>query len=219
MIVERAIKRVLEAAIQPYLDSPALFKAFLIDEGLDEDEADGAATYIEANPPHVNLGYPRQNSSFPYVAITVGQETTAQDWLGEDAETLDDDGEYYTDDDGNPVDHYERRWDHRFDIYLYTDNADTCSWYYALLRRVLMQARPVFQAAPYHLDEITYSGAELVPDARYLPTNIYTRRLSMQCRSDQAYELSTQRGTSIVGAHVDDGVTTDVTAEVTPYVE
>jgi hypothetical protein len=65
------------------------------------------------------------------------------------------------------------------------------------------------------IEEITYTGAELAPDTRYMPDNIFVRRFSIDCKSDQNYQ---DRGDGVgvgdrVSAMQDDGGQSDPGSE------
>ena len=110
--------------------------------------------------------------------------------------------------DGNRIDVHSRRWEHRFDLFVYANNADVCSWLYGYLKETCLRARSAWVQAD--LDEIQLSGAELAPDPRYLPADIYVRRFSISCRSDSPYAESLHPGigpgTTAGGMFTDDGV-------------
>lgn len=202
--VERMIYQAIKDGVAAYEADPAAFEAFLLAGGLTAEEAGKGRQYIAERPPVVIMGFPRRDAQIPCVALTVGGESVAADWLGEDVSDLDEDGERYLDDQGNPADMHGRRWQHNFDCYVYADNGDACAWYYQMVKNIAMVSRATWQAQD--LDEITLSGAEMAPDPRLSPADIFVRRLSIACRSDTCYTLplppSGGPGNKIGGAHV-----------------
>jgi len=110
----------------------------------------------------------------PVIAVVLGSESTVLDYLGEDGSALDEEGEEYFDDEGNLVDAHVRRWEQRYDLYVYAEHPDEALYLYQLAKQIMVSGRGEFQAAG--LDEITYSGAELAPDPRYMPSEMFTRR-------------------------------------------
>jgi len=196
--VERIIFDRLTDGLQPFLDDPKLFERFLINGGLTAVEAANARTYfegdaladpvIEPRPPHPIMGYARPGGPFPAWAITLGTEDTGDPYLGDEASSLDDEGNMFVDEEGNLVDCKIRRWNHRYDVFTYTDHGDVCLYYYQLAKHILVSGLTIFQAAD--LDNFGFSGAELAPDPRYLPPNIYVRRFSITLQADQDYSLS-----------------------------
>ncbi|MBT8428503.1 MAG: hypothetical protein KJN79_01185 [Gammaproteobacteria bacterium] len=241
IFIERVIYRELKAGVDRMVADPALFEKFilsgLIYEGMDlsalqeaEDEASRARQAFVADPPTVLHGYARVDGVFPCYAITLGGESTDQDYIGEDAmdsylaDPIDDDSrELYRDSDGNRLDPHIRRWGHNFDVFTYVDHPDSCLYYYYLAKQILAEARSAFIFAD--LDDINYNGADLAPDTRYLPSGMFVRRLGIKLMSDQEYFETTRPGvgqaTSIAGAHVaeDDNDATGVTARTTTYRE
>ena len=211
MFIERILYKHVKERLAWYIADPARFERFLLTYGngaIDADEAAAAREAFEDNPPTAVHGYARQGGPFPCFALVLGAESTIQDYLGENVFQLDEDGEEYIDaDTGEPVDVHAKRWDHRFDWYVYEDHPDQCLYYYYLLRHMMVGLRSRLQAED--LDEITYQGAELAPDPRYMPANMFTRRFSITCRADEDYvedySPDVGKGTSIVGLHGDDG--------------
>jgi hypothetical protein len=206
MFHERRIHSTLKRGIAYYIAHPHELLDFLLEGFVDQEatEAEKTAARDEATrarddflekPPEPCHGYARAGGTFPCWAILLGQESTTQDFLGEDASnleptfddqgTLDDEGEAYLDEDGNKLDMHVRRWGQHYDVYIYTNHPDKTLYHYYLCRQILVAARAGFQANG--IEEITYTGAELAPDPRYLPENVFVRRFSIDCRSDQEY--------------------------------
>lgn len=211
MFHERRIYRVLQRGISWWTSHPRELLEFLEDGLVDteasaEEVADARAEARKAmedlveKPPVPCHGYARSGGPFPCWAIVLGQEVTAQDFLGEDASNQDEDGEQYLDNDDNPVDVHVRRWGHHFDIYLYAGHPDKCLYHYYLCRQILVEARAGFEVGG--MQEITYTGAELAPDPRYIPENVFVRRFSIDCRSDQEYRTHKDQGGVGIGRQV-----------------
>ena len=222
--VDRIVYQRMVDGLQPFLDDSRLFERFLILGGLSAEEAAKGKEYIETKPPHPIYGYARQGSEFPALAMTLGTEGVEQDYLNEDAAMLDEDGDPYFDDDGNPIDYKIRRWSHRFDIFVYADHPDVTLYYYQLLKHILVSSKSYFQEQD--LDEITYNGAEMAPDPRYVPSDMYVRRFSINLRADQSYieELLPGVGPGKnIDVFIDDGepnipANEGLKTNVTPYV-
>ncbi|MCU0912927.1 MAG: hypothetical protein MUC88_00015 [Planctomycetes bacterium] len=201
--VERIIWERLHSQVEELKLEPVLYEKFLIGCGLPEEEAKIGRERWEERPVSVVHGYARGGTPFPVIALVLGQESTAQDYIGEDGEMLDEDGMPYLDDHGNVEDPHVRRWEQRYDAYVYADHPDECLYLYQLAKHILVSGRSVFQAEG--LDEITYSGAELAPDPRYMPSEMFTRRFSITLRADEEYhDPIPQRGTTIRGMVVAD---------------
>jgi hypothetical protein len=230
IFIERIIFSALQDGLDRLIAKPVLFKTFLMEGGLSEDEATRGQEYFEANPPRIIHGFARADGYFPCWAIVLGGESTDADYLGEDAfdtyldEPDDEDTrQVYVDSEGNRVDPHSRRWGHNFEVYTYAENPDITLYDYYLAKQILAEQRSLFQEAD--LDEITYTGADLAPDPRYMPSGLFVRRLSMKMSSDQVY-VERRRpgvglGTTLAGAHVaeDASDATDATALITPESE
>jgi hypothetical protein len=240
--IERIIFRVLSEGLQWYVEDPARFEDFiyqgLITEDSDAaelaaaaDEASRARAQFEERAPEIIHGYARVDGVFPCWAIVLGGESTDTDYLGEDAfdtylDNPEDDElerQWRLDADGNRADPHSRRWGHNFEVYTYVDHPDTCLYYYYLAKQVLAEGRSNFQARD--LDEITYTGADLAPDPRYLPSGMFVRKLAMKMSSDQVYfernRPGVGAGKTIGGAHVaeDDDDATGVDSNISVYTE
>ncbi len=241
IFIERLIFRTLKAGLDEMIAYPEKFEAFIL-EGLTpeeptaaeltqaEDEAARARTEFEAQPPNIIHGYARRDGVFPCWAIVLGGESTDTDFIGEDAMDSyledpedDDTRQVYRDADGNREDPHIRRWGHNFEVYCYADHPDSTLYYYYLAKQLLAESRSAFQVED--LDEITYTGADLAPDPRYLPSGMFVRRLGMKMASDQVYverlKPGVDRAAQLAGIHVaedqDDatGVDANITASTT----
>ena len=196
MFIERIIFQLVEEGIAWYAANPARYERFLIAGGLTETEAVAARQAFVDQPPTAIHGYARQGGPFPCLALVLGGENTAQDWVGEDVSPLGSDGEPCLDPETNEVGDYKgRRWEHRFDWFVYADHPDLTLYYYYLLRRIMVGLRSQLQAEG--LDEITYQGAELAPDPRYMPSDMFTRRFSITLRADELYIERHQPGVGL----------------------
>lgn len=225
MFVERKIFTVLEDGLQPYLNDPKKLETWLIENEFSQDEAHRAREVFEAHPPTVAMGYARPGKEFPQWCIVLGTEQTASDYIGEggaDNEPFDmeddEEGERYLDEDGNPEEIHVRRWADRFDIYVYADHPDTTLVNYYLMREIMVRARDLW--IEIGLEDLRYSGAELAPDPRYLPSNLFVRRFSIDCNLHLEDPKTVQRGTQ-VSAMQDDQNQSDYGTEkpgITTYV-
>jgi len=216
MFVERLIYKHVKERLDWYLSRPKRFEDFLIDiGGIDEAEALEARAALEESPPTAVHGYARQGGPFPCFALVLGNENIASDYIGEDGFPFDEDGDAYMDSAGDLVDMHVRRWEHRLDWYVYVAHPDLCLYYYNLLRHIMVGLRTRLQAED--LDEITYSGAELAPDPRYMPSDMFTRRFSITCRADEPYVEDYKPG---MGPGVEiTGLTVEDDGNVVPYQE
>lgn len=241
IFIERIIYRELKAGLDAMIANPELYEQFILEGLTPEDatadeqaqaaaEAARARQAFEDNPPTVVHGYARIDGVFPCWAIVLGAESTDADFIGEDGmdsylddPTDDDSRQVYRDYAGNRVDPHVRRWGHNYEIYIYVNHPDLCLYYYYLAKQLLAEARSSFQAED--LDEITYTGADLAPDTRYLPSGMFIRRFGIKMASDQVYNEKVRPGvgkaTTIAGAHIaeDENDATGVDPSITTYTE
>lgn len=215
IFIERIIYQALTNGLEEFKAKPTLFFQFLVDGGISEEEATRQQAYFEEHPPEIYHGYARADAQFPCYVITLGSESIETDYLDEDANPLDYDGEQYFDENGSPVDYHVRRWNHTFQVWTYADHPDVCIFYYYLSRFIIQQARTYFQQND--LDEMILSGAELTPDPRYQPSPMFIRQLTITIKSDDVYQEKLNpgvgRGRTITGIEADDSSD----AGVTPY--
>jgi hypothetical protein len=205
LFLERVLYRIVDVALQQITARPLLYERWLLKNGLSTDEAKNARQAFETAPLRLMHGYAHDGAYFPCASLILGSETVAQDFLNEDAPPLDEDGEPYIDEDGNVVDPHARRWEYHWEWYIYVGHHDLCLYYYYLIRHLCVAARAVFQAAG--IDEIVYGGAELAPDPRYLPADMWVRRFSVTARAMEEYTEAFGEGQfkTIEGMIVDAG--------------
>jgi hypothetical protein len=182
---------------------------------------------IEAQPPILVHGYPRVDGPFPCWALTLGAETIEQDYLGKDAPFLDSEGELHFDArSGDVVDPKVRRLQYRYEILIITDHPDITVYYYHLLKLILMAGQRDLEAS--NVEDMGLSGADMVPDPRYLPPGVFARILTVIVSGDETWCESLRgayaRSISIALDDTGEGVTAgdaiaSVTAGVTVYTE
>lgn len=215
-MIERIILNRLRAVLALYVEDPRRYEKLLIDRKISADEAARARASFTEHPPSVIMGYARQGSQFPAIAVVLGQDANVDDYIGEDAPMLGEDEEteetdgldYYTDEDGQILDPHMRRWEVRVDLYLYAEHPDTTLYLYYLTKQMCVGSRTYWHTQQF--EDVTYSGAELAPDQRYLPTDMWTRRFSMTLRhheyyTDEASEDLVGPFSEVTGIVVDDG--------------
>ena len=158
---------------------------------------------VEARPPTLVHGYPRTGGPFPCWALTLGSERESATWIGDDTQFLDSNGEaYYDPDTGAAMDPQSRRVEYSFSILVIADHPDVTIWYYHLLKQVILRNHDVLIARD--IDELQLSGADLAPDPRYLPNDVFARQLSVSVQCDEPwYTPLGNRGTSVTGMGVE----------------
>lgn len=204
IFIERIIYEILDNAITRITNDTNIFKNFLINGGISEEEAKRQVTNFTNRPPVVVHNYARLEGPFPCFAIVLGGENNDIDYLGEDDTALDSDGEYQVDEDGNLIDPHIRRWSHAYTIFVYANHPDTCLYYYYLVKQILQESRSLMQNED--LDEFVFNGADLAAQAQYMPADMFARQFTIACKSDDTYNETFRPGIglgrSIEGIHV-----------------
>jgi len=239
-MAERRIYEVIEDGLQVFKDDPAALELWALESlELDATEAAKLRLYfaggtnadgdtIEARPPILVHGYPRVDGPFPCWAMTLGAEAIEQDYLGKDAPFLDSDGEkYYDSRSGEVVDPKARRLQYRYELLVITDHPDITVYYYHLLKLILMANQSTLEEKD--VEDMGFSGADVAPDPRYLPPDVFTRVLSITVSGDEVWceNLRETYANRVSGIALDDtgeGVTAGdedaaVTAKMTVSIE
>jgi len=218
-------------------DDGSRFERFLIDEcELSATEAAGAKLFfaggldpdgntIEARPPTLQHGYPRQGGPFPCWSIVLGGENEIETYLGEDAPLpVDDDDEsmmLLDPETGQVVDPKIRRVSYVHNIQVIAEHPDVTLYYYHLLKRILLSQHEHFIAAD--LGTPTINGMDLLPDPRYLPETVFARQLSVVIEAEECWTeaRSDGYGNTVSGIAVNDGsdAAEAANAQVTSYTE
>jgi hypothetical protein len=240
MMPERILFEVINAGLEWYKDKPERFERFLQeDQELSAEEAVKGKLYfgggtnedgdtVPAKPPTLIHGYARTGGPFPCWALTLGAEVIETDFLGKDAPFLDSDGEHFVDSEtGRIVDPKARRMRYTYNIMVHADHPDICIYYYHLLKSIVMQSQDTLENRD--VEELEFSGQDMAPDPRYLPSDMFTRLLQVIVRGDETWCVRTfpEPGPkTVTGIHVDadgsgvpDGATGGEKALVAPYTE
>ncbi len=205
-MLERLIYTALSEDIETYVTDRRVEKIFLV-RGVGAVEARKIRETFEARPPSVIHGYPHEDSKFPLYAIVLGDdpETTAYlDNFGgflsaSQAETLLQQGF-----EGSITRASVYRPE--YFIYVVTDNPDLTITYYHILKNILTLRRTWLKEQG--VMDTRFGGTDLVPELRYLPSYLFTRRFVVHAEvMEQAYEARDGVATSVRGIHVDDGST------------
>lgn len=222
---ERLFKNVLEEGLQEFVDNPVLLERFFQHEcQLAEAEAKIVRAYFtmrpdegqHGGPPSIIYGYPRSTGPFPCWAILLLGDRSKQRFLGDDAGTappMDTEEDLEED----PAIGLVRLAEYTIGLDVYVpDHPDVCIYYYNLLRHIVFQAVPTLQAAPNYLENVEFSGADIAPDPRYLPENMWIRRMTVTFFTEEAAWEARNVVTSVDGAFFNDG---EESAGVTKNVE
>jgi hypothetical protein len=146
-------------------------------KSLDDDERAKARAFYAEHPPSILQGYPRADQPFPLFAVTLTSDNEAERFIGM--------GEH-----DEPATVKERvafnQWTKAaFTIFVYAEHPDLCAWYYRILRRICNVGFRFLISKG--LDNPMISGAELAPDPRYTPENLFVRRLTLTVEYDEEW--------------------------------
>ena len=192
VLPERSILTLLQTgvtAILGDLDVSAPGETVLDDilRTLDDAEKAKAREYFKEHPPSVIQGYPRIDAPFPLYAMTLTSDNEANRYLGVGEH---DEPSGFGSDDSEAIGAKDRvefnQWTKAsFTIFVYTEHPDLCAWYYRILRRICNVGIRFLTSEG--LDNATIAGAELAPDPRYTPDNLFVRRLTLTVEYDEEW--------------------------------
>lgn len=193
---ERAFKLILEGGISYYQKYPnALQRAMPF---LETVELADVKALLTEKPLSVVHGFARRTKSFPVCAIVLmGDKEAGQERFLGDYTTV---GEnQYKDSDTDIAEIHTVSFDPVYHFMIYAQHPDLCSYYYYLVRHILMQSRRVL--AYLGVDIPRYGGLDMRPDDNYLPEYIYIRTFTAQVRVRQSW-VEDQKMISSVNAYV-----------------
>ena len=184
VLPERSILTLLNngvAAILADLDVSAAGSTVLDDilNTLSDDEKSKARAYFKDHAPQVIQGYPRVDAEFPLFAVTLTSDSEANRYVGTSEHAA-------TDLIGTKTGVEFNKWTQGvFTIFVYASHPDLCSWYYRVLRRICNVGIQFLISEG--LDNPSITGAELAPDPRYTPDNLFVRRLTLTVEYDEEW--------------------------------
>lgn len=205
--VERLIYTALADGMAALQRDPRQLDILFRNGGLDRSEAAVLRAAFLLKSPMVVHGYPRQDSAFPLFAIILGDEKESQLFLDdsggllspEEAQLLGVPGEV-------GADVRTSVYTHEYNIWTVTYAPDETIAYYAIAKYLLSRKRPFFHQEGIH--KVQFSGGDYAPDGRYIPAELFVRRLTMTCESEERFvDPDTGEGLihSVDGIFVDDG--------------
>ena len=217
MMLERILHATLTDGIAWYAADTRRYERFLIERcGIEADEAAKARAYFGSSDgvPKVNIGYARGVGPFPCFAIILAADNFKQTYLGndqgpgwqalsqEERDELDDQGLGAEFKDEDRADAEGRAWtiNARYEVWIYAlDNPDICLYYYYLARQIILKW--IDEALQGPIESLDLGGGDMAPDPRYMPENMFIRRLAITCQyTESAYIARGPRGTVIEGA-------------------
>lgn len=135
------------------------------------DEREQMKTAFGRNPPAVSKGYARSDNRFPRIAVTLASDGGQVDFLAQGEMATLDGTDTKTGDEWH-------RWNRAtYNILVYAHQAEQAEALYRVVRRIVNVGRDYLIARG--LDEPAMDGAELAPNPRYTPDNLFVRRVSV----------------------------------------
>lgn len=220
MIAERKLYAAIRSGLGRYTATPAYFAKLLERLNLEPEEAADAMKYfaggtaadgsvILATPPTLVPGYARPGGPIPAWAFTLVGEQEVQSYLGDDDDALDesDEGEpipFVDPITGESVDGKTRRVRYTFAVMVLTEHPDVTVYYYQLLKAIVLGAKTAL--INEGLDDLEFNGADLAPDAKYLPSTLWARIANISVTANEYWLnfLDEQPATRLSGLANDD---------------
>lgn len=165
---------------------------------LSREESEAIKTAFQTKPPGVIHGYARSETDFPVYSIVLQNEAESEHFVGDDAGMIDD-----TDDPDFGADCKSTIWEHHYQILCYTEHPDLTLYYYEIAKAILLTAN----LPSYGLHLVHLSGADLMPDPKYLPEHLFVRVLMFQAsREFMHIDRDSKLGKAfrVRGIHVDE---------------
>lgn len=199
-MIHRYIHAILSTGIAAYRADPKLVDdLFLQLYELEDTEAKAIKTYFSQKGLNVYSGFPRIDSEPPFVAIILGQEGESENYIGDYAGMITEEGHalYGAEIEGSV-------WNHTYRLPVVTEHPDITQYMYELVKTIMLAG------LRYLIDQecmdFSFSGQDLAPDPRYLPERYFVRELVFSCkrqfsRIDRDARLT--KAFKISGIHID----------------
>lgn len=219
-MINRYLKTILDNGVEVIQnDLSVLDELFQQQFILGEEAANEIKTYFANKGLNVVTGYPRSDSSFPLVAITLLSDNESEYFLNDDAGYMDtSDDPHFGEDIKTTI------WDYVYQLFVYTEHPDITAYYYEIVKSILLIS--LDQLIDLDVFNFSLGGSELAPDLRYMPEHIFVRQLTFKCSSEfQRFDKESRwlKAFAVRGISVDKNAskrdTGSVITNVTPYSE
>lgn len=199
-MIQRTLYRALTAGLEYFQNNPKAFTTLFGDNyGLSATEIEAIVQFFTSKPPKVIHGYARQDQTPPLYSIVLADERETDKVLGDEAGMI---SEEEDPDFGD--DQYSVMWAHTYHILCIAEHPEAAQYIYEVAKSIILEAKPTF--LPEGIYGIQVSGAELLPDPRFIPEFWFVRQLTLQCQREM---LTVKQGTGagkawkVAGIHVD----------------
>ena len=140
-------------------------------------EVDAIKTFFATKAPKVIHGYARSDQEPPFYSIVLVSEREADAVIGDEAGiVLDEEDPDYG------CDQYAALWEHTYHVMCFTEHPDACQYIYEVAKSIILTAKPTF--IPKGIYDSNLSGADLLPDPRYVPEFMFVRQLAFTCKAE-----------------------------------
>lgn len=196
-MIERLIYTALKEGLVTFQKNENFLEdLFVTQYGLSSTEFEAIRTHFRAKPPNVIHGYAHADAKFPLYSIVLGAEGEAVNFIGDDA------GMVPMDDPDDPgADIRSAIWDHSHDIFVYTEHPDVTLYYYEIAKAILLASQEYFLHNGVFGQR--FSGMDMAPDPRYVPENLFLRRLTFKSQTEFQTLVDVNRAFKISGIAVD----------------
>ena len=219
-MINRYLFTLLETGVhQIQNDLSVLDSLFQDNYVLSDEELATIKTYFKAHGLNVINGYPRSDSEFPLIAITLSSDRESDYFIGDEAEPITEDDSPYL-----GMDLKSTIWEYTYQLLLYTEHPDITAYYYEIMKAMIILNLDYLSELDCY--GFSISGSELAPDPRYLPEYLFVRQLTFRCNSEfQRFDKDSKwaKAFRVTGIHVDKNASNydigNVASNVTPYEE
>lgn len=177
-MIHRYLYTMITEAVENISDDVSVLDGLFQDNFvLSDEELNTIKIYWKAHPPNIINGYPRSDSSFPLIAITLSGDRESEYYLNNDAGMITEEG--------NPYYHMDLQstmWDYSYDLLIYTEHPDITAYYYTILKFIIIANSDVLR--DLDVINIRLEGTELAPDPRYIPEHLFVHRMTFRCESE-----------------------------------
>tara|TARA_Y100000034_G_C6892969_1_gene411212 strand:- start:1044 stop:1712 length:669 start_codon:yes stop_codon:yes gene_type:complete len=178
---QRIVLEVMRTGVTAVTANTSVLDNILQD--LTSAELTKAKAYWASHPPTVVQSFARfSETPFPIWALTLQGDDTAQDFLGQGDMALLDANDFTIGSEFRSLDTAT------FTIFVYAEHPDVVVWYYKILKRILKMG--FLRMVNNGLHDPTLDGADVQPDPRYIPENVFIRRITLKVEYEDVWDNS-----------------------------
>ena len=150
-------------------------------QDLTSSELTKAKSFWASHPPTVVQSFARfGDTPFPIIALTLSGDDTSQDFLGQGDMALLDVDDFTIGSQFRSLDTAT------FTIFIYAEHPDVVVWYYKIVKRILKMG--FLRMVTNGLHDPMLDGADVQPDPRYIPENVFIRRITLKVEYEDQWD-------------------------------